>query len=184
MNQSHVLFVVDLLWYVFVILVQIPYFFFYCKFSPSITFYFTRHALHRNTFLPDLDVTNVTVHVQPPTINVIKSSLSGTSGKSVTLTCSVTSSETVSEVYWQKDGKTKINSSSNTKKYSGCSVSTPSMTILNLEKSDAGSYVCYAKNSGGQSESSAIKLVVSEPESKNSMKYKMSSILLSSAHSD
>lgn len=116
-------------------------------------------------FFSDLDVTTATVHVQPPTINISKSTVSGTSGKSVTLTCSVTSSETVKDVYWKKDGKAKINSSSNSKKYSGCSASTPSLTILNVEKNDAGSYICFAKNSGGQGESSAIKLDVSEPPS-------------------
>jgi hypothetical protein len=46
-----------------------------------------------------------------------------------------------------------INSNTNTNKYSGSTVSTPSLTVLNADQNDEANYVCFAVNSVGTGQS-------------------------------
>ncbi|XP_063435862.1 uncharacterized protein LOC134716784 [Mytilus trossulus] len=97
-----------------------------------------------------------------PSVSLSKVSYSVASG-SVTLECSVTSTLSVTNVFWQRqvlgDIET-INSQTNITKYTGSSTSNPSLTILNALPSDEGSYVCFASSSGGQGHSGITKLSV------------------------
>ena len=70
------------------------------------------------------------------------------------LVCTVTSDLTITSVEWERnvDGiKTTI--VTNTKKYSGSSTTTPSLTIFNAESSDVGTYTCVAFNRDGTGQS-------------------------------
>ena len=67
----------------------------------------------------------------------------------MTLTCTVTANPAHTTVYWQKIVNSVATTVSVNNRYSGSTVSTPSLTITNAEQSDEGFYVCYATNSIG-----------------------------------
>lgn len=65
---------------------------------------------------------------------------------------------------WQKNIAgiiTSITSTTDTNKYTGSTVSTPSLTILSTELADTGSYTCFASNSVGTGQSTVTTLTVS-----------------------
>ncbi|XP_071159626.1 hemicentin-1-like isoform X19 [Mytilus edulis] len=107
-------------------------------------------------------VTRLTVLAQTvPTVQVQQPSYSVNTGSSVTLVCTVTSTLTVNNVYWQRNnggGTTQI--STNTNKYSGSTTGTPSLTIFNADQNDVGTYTCFATNSVGTGQSSTTTLSV------------------------
>ena len=84
-----------------------------------------------------------------PVVNIPQSSYTVNVGGTVTLTCTVTANPTHTNVCWQR----VVNGVSTTvtigNRYSGSTVSTPSLTISNAGQSDSGFYVCYASNSVG-----------------------------------
>ena len=99
--------------------------------------------------------------IDAPTVQVEQSSYSVTTGNTVILVCTVTSDLTITSVEWERnvDGiKTTI--VTNTKKYSGSSTTTPSLTIFNAESSDVGTYTCVASNKDGTGQSTTITLRV------------------------
>lgn len=68
----------------------------------------------------------------------------------------VSGSPSATNVYWQKiqnSGTTTINSNTNTNKYSGSTINTPSLTVLNADQNDEANYVCFAVNSVGTGQS-------------------------------
>jgi len=102
--------------------------------------------------------------LDPPTVTVQQSSYSVTTGNSVTLVCSVSSSLPITSVQWQRNVGgtiTTINSNTNTNKYSGSTTTTPSLTIFSAASSDAGTYTCFATNSVGTGQSTTTTLSVS-----------------------
>ena len=99
--------------------------------------------------------------IDAPTVQVEQSSYSVTTGNTVILVCTVTSDLAITSVEWERnvDGiKTTI--ITNTKKYSGSSTTTPSLTIFNAESSDVGTYTCVASNKDGTGQSTTITLCV------------------------
>ena len=99
--------------------------------------------------------------LDPPTVTVQQSSYSVTTGNSVTLVCSVSSSLSITSVQWQRNvggSITTINSNTNTTKYSGSNTTTPSLTIFNVASSDVGTYTCFASNSVGTGQSTTTTL--------------------------
>ena len=76
-------------------------------------------------------------------------------GSSVTLGCVVTSNPAHTTVYWQRIDSNGAGSTINlnTGKYSGSTVSSPSLTISNAALTDEGNYRCYATNSIGTGQS-------------------------------
>ncbi|XP_071159630.1 hemicentin-1-like isoform X23 [Mytilus edulis] len=105
--------------------------------------------------------TQLSVTGTVPTVQVQQPSYSVNTGSSVTLVCTVTSTLTVNNVYWQRNnggGTTQI--STNTNKYSGSTTGTPSLTIFNADQNDVGTYTCFATNSVGTGQSSTTTLSV------------------------
>ncbi|VDI02517.1 hemicentin, partial [Mytilus galloprovincialis] len=97
------------------------------------------------------------------TVTVSQSSYSVNYGQSVQLVCTVTGTPSVQNVYWQQNTngvQTNISSTTNTTKYSGSTIGTPSLTILNSESNDIGSYICYATNCVGTGHSQQTHLSV------------------------
>lgn len=79
----------------------------------------------------------------------------------ITLECQVTADPSHNSVYWQKIiGNNTETLTINGGKYSGSSVSNPSLTISNTQFSDAGSYYCNARNLMGTGSSIQIILAV------------------------
>lgn len=69
----------------------------------------------------------------------------------------------VTKVEWKRDiggTVTIIGPNTNTNKYTGSTVSIPSLTILAAELADTGRYTCTATNSVGTGESTATTLTV------------------------
>ena len=98
-----------------------------------------------------------------PTVQVQQPSYSVTTGNSVTLVCTVSSSLPITSVQWQRNvngGITTINSNTNTNKYSGSTTTTPSLTIFSAASSDVGTYTCFATNSVGTGQSTTTTLSV------------------------
>ncbi|VDI76861.1 hemicentin [Mytilus galloprovincialis] len=107
--------------------------------------------------------TQLSVTGTVPTVQVQQPSYSVTTGSSVTLVCTVTSTLTVNDVYWQRNiggNIAQIRSTTNTNKYSGSNSGTPSLTIFNADQSDVGIYTCFATNSVGTGQSTTTQLSV------------------------
>ncbi|CAC5423554.1 Fibrinogen-like protein A,Ryncolin-4,Angiopoietin-related protein 1,Ficolin-3,Ficolin-1-B,Techylectin-5A,Ficolin-2,Ryncolin-1,Tenascin-R,Fibrinogen-like protein 1,Angiopoietin-related protein 4,Angiopoietin-1,Tenascin-X,Fibrinogen C domain-containing protein 1-A,Tenascin-N,Ryncolin-3,Tenascin,Fibroleukin,Fibrinogen C domain-containing protein 1,Ryncolin-2,Techylectin-5B,Angiopoietin-related protein 2,Microfibril-associated glycoprotein 4,Fibrinogen alpha chain,Ficolin-1-A,Ficolin-1,Fibrinogen C domain-cont len=113
------------------------------------------------------DTITLIVH-SVPIVFVHQLSYNATFGSTVTFDCTVstTTSSTITDVYWQKTNEcqTKNISSTTTSssaKYSGGTVNTPSLTIMNADGLDVSSYTCFASNIAGTGRSSASFLNVS-----------------------
>ena len=76
----------------------------------------------------------------------------------MTLVCTVTSNLPITNVYWQRNiggSTTRITTTNtNTNKYNGGTINTPSLTIYSVQQSDAGTYTCFGSNSVGTGQSS------------------------------
>lgn len=98
-----------------------------------------------------------------PTVQVGSSTYSGISGSSVTLVCSIISSNpSATSVKWEKDvnGVRTDVTTFMAPRISGGSVNQPSLTISSLTGSDSGTYYCSAANAVGTGASSATTLTV------------------------
>lgn len=76
-------------------------------------------------------------------------------GQSVQLVCSVRSMPIHTQLYWTRiqNGLPVTISMTNTTKYSGSTVSNPSLTISNVDQNDETYYICYATNTVGTGQS-------------------------------
>ena len=99
--------------------------------------------------------------VDIPVVNVLSNQYSVNIGSSVTLECTVVASPTHTTVYWERNVNgvsTRI--TTGTGKYTGSTVSNPSLTVNNADNSDEGFYICFATNSVGTGQSSNTYLDV------------------------
>ncbi|XP_063415303.1 uncharacterized protein LOC134697161 [Mytilus trossulus] len=96
-----------------------------------------------------------------PSVRIGKLYYSASISESVTLQCAVTSSLTVTSVYWYKIvyGKMKILNSTSSG-ISGSSISNPSLTIINAALCDQGQYTCLATNILGVGQSANTSLSI------------------------
>ena len=98
-----------------------------------------------------------------PVVSIAQSSYQVNIGNPITLFCTVSATPPETNVYW-----TRINNQqaeevvqmSNSNKYSGSTVSSPSLVIQNTDLNDIGSYRCYASNSVGTGKSNTTQLTV------------------------
>lgn len=103
-----------------------------------------------------------------PRVTIEKDSYTVNEGNAVTLACTVLSSTSsnVISVLWQtiENGVSSTLNVNDPSKYSGASVSSPSLTIFNAESSDNGQYRCTATNTVGTGESAITTLkVIAKP---------------------
>eukprot|EP00105_Crassostrea_gigas_P045483 XP_019929631.1 PREDICTED: hemicentin-1-like [Crassostrea gigas] len=114
------------------------------------------------------DTTILEVQGNLPRVTIEKDSYTVNEGNAVTLACTVLSSTSsnVISVLWQtiENGVSSTLNVNDPSKYSGASVSNPSLTILNAESSDNGQYRCTATNTVGTGESAITTLkVIAKP---------------------
>ncbi|CAC5398269.1 unnamed protein product [Mytilus coruscus] len=89
-----------------------------------------------------------------PSVSLTRTSFTGNYGDTITLGCTVSANPAANSVYWQKvSGSTTSTVDMSNSRYTGSSVSTPSLTINNLNSNDAGNYMCLAANSVGTGQS-------------------------------
>ncbi|XP_069107388.1 basement membrane-specific heparan sulfate proteoglycan core protein-like [Argopecten irradians] len=74
-----------------------------------------------------------------------------TVGTNITLQCTVTSSRSITNVFWQRgiNGVISVLTIDNVK-YSGGSLALPSLTIISTQTSDSGTYTCFGSNFNGR----------------------------------
>ena len=80
-----------------------------------------------------------------------------TAGSTVTLTCAISATPTVTSVTWYKGG-VALNMSDT--RITGGTVSSPTLVVSTAVREDAGFYVCGASNSIGSANSSSFYLLV------------------------
>ena len=89
------------------------------------------------------------IHISPTHVEVVR-------GQSHTITCSVSSIPVITDVTWIKTtavGSEIVNVVGVDGKFSGGTLSDPSLTINNIAKLDEGTYVCTATNCLGTTSS-------------------------------
>ncbi|CAC5393170.1 HMCN [Mytilus coruscus] len=98
-------------------------------------------------------------------ISQTTSSFDGQGRQSINIPCSYMSNPAATSVFWTKYNPVAGTNSGNTNlieidgnKYQGANLNSPSLTIYNLDRSDAGSYRCSAANIIGQGESNYVTL--------------------------
>ena len=102
------------------------------------------------------------IFVDPPTVTIRKNEYMGLEGHEITLECDVVSDPPETAVYWRKIVRGVMSDVDTTlPKYSRTSPSSPSLTIIDLESSDAGTYQCFAENEvgSGSSEETTLKIL-------------------------
>lgn len=82
-------------------------------------------------------------------------------GSSKYISCTVTGSYAISRVFWehQYNGVTSVVDTSDSTKYRGSTVSSPSLTIYSFALRDIGSYRCSAQNSVGTAHSPTMAFI-------------------------
>ncbi|XP_069133471.1 serine-rich adhesin for platelets-like isoform X3 [Argopecten irradians] len=105
--------------------------------------------------------TTLTVTGNIPTVTISQNAYSTNTGNSITLGCTVSANPTHTSVFWQRNvGSGTQSITIDGVNYSGATVNSPSLTVLNADTSDTGTYTCFATNSVGTGQSSATTLTV------------------------
>ena len=102
-----------------------------------------------------------------PSVTITLSNYNTNIGATVTLGCTVVASPAATNVYWERivnNLQQSVNTTSSNSRYSGSTVSNPSLVITNAQSSDEGNYICYATNSigTGNSQQSYLNVIGSK----------------------
>uniref|UniRef100_A0A8W8KZ99 Ig-like domain-containing protein n=1 Tax=Magallana gigas TaxID=29159 RepID=A0A8W8KZ99_MAGGI len=115
----------------------------------------------------DSSPVSLTVSGTTPNVQIAQSSYSVNLGGAVELVCIVSADPPVSSITWTRtiNGVTTTLNIGSLARFTGGTVSNPSLTILNAQASDEGTYVCSAQSSAGtgQSGSTTLSIVGSIP---------------------
>ena len=97
-----------------------------------------------------------------PNVQIAQASYIVNLGGAVELVCIVSADPPVSSIAWTRtvNGVTTTVNIGSLARYTGGTVSNPSLTILNAQVSDEGSYVCSAQSSAGTGQSGSTTLSV------------------------
>ncbi|XP_069133193.1 protein sax-3-like [Argopecten irradians] len=97
----------------------------------------------------------------PPDVTIVQTAFVAQVSTTITLACTVTSDTTVISVFWQRDiGSGTVTITVDGINFSGSTPVVPSLTIINLETTDSGTYQCIATNAAGTSSSATATLTV------------------------
>ena len=91
-----------------------------------------------------------------PSIHILPTNVSIVEGQSHTITCSISSISDITDITWIKTtavGYEIVNVVDVDGKFSGGTLSDPSLTINNIVNSDEGTYICRATNCCGTASS-------------------------------
>ncbi|XP_033753215.1 basement membrane-specific heparan sulfate proteoglycan core protein-like [Pecten maximus] len=106
--------------------------------------------------------TTLTVSGNVPTVQIQQSFYTATTGTSITLVCTVSGSPTHTNVFWQRNvGSGSQSLTIDSVNFSGSQVNNPSLTVINVDPSDSGTYTCFATNAVGTGQSSATTVTIS-----------------------
>lgn len=97
-----------------------------------------------------------------PNVQIAQSSYSVNLGGAVELVCIVSADPPVSSITWARtiNGVTSTLNIGSLACFTGGTVSNPSLTILNAQASDEGTYVCSAQSSAGTGQSGSTTLSI------------------------
>lgn len=97
-----------------------------------------------------------------PNVQIAQSSYSVNLGGAVELVCIVSADPPVSSITWTRtiNGVTTTLNIGSLARFTGGTVSNPSLTILNAQASDEGAYVCSAQSSAGTGQSGSTTLSI------------------------
>lgn len=97
-----------------------------------------------------------------PNVQIAQSSYSVNLGGAVELVCIVSADPLVSSITWARtiNGVTSTLNIGSLARFTGGTVSNPSLTILNAQASDEGTYVCSAQSSAGTGQSGSTTLSI------------------------
>ncbi|XP_063440667.1 hemicentin-1-like isoform X5 [Mytilus trossulus] len=104
----------------------------------------------------------LTVQGNAPSVSLIHNALNVDFGNNVSIGCVISANPSHTSVYWKKiSGVQAITiDMTNTNKYGGGTVASPSLYIISADTSDAADYICFATNSFGTGQSSQGTLTV------------------------
>ncbi|XP_069107396.1 basement membrane-specific heparan sulfate proteoglycan core protein-like [Argopecten irradians] len=107
----------------------------------------------------------LTVIDDRPNVTVGSASYHTIVGTNVNLQCTVTSSRSITNVFWQRGINDVISVLTiDNVKYSGGSLALPSLTIISTQISDSGTYTCFGSNSIGiQSATTQLTVISGVP---------------------
>ncbi|KAH9489928.1 hypothetical protein Btru_038472 [Bulinus truncatus] len=100
-----------------------------------------------------------------PTVTVSNTNITKNAGETIVLTCTVNSFPPITKFYWLKSDTTVINCTVNPSKYSGGSITNPTLVINNASSSDISNYTCVAENSAGTGRSNPVFVNLKNPPS-------------------
>ncbi|XP_069133172.1 uncharacterized protein [Argopecten irradians] len=97
----------------------------------------------------------------PPDVTIAQTAFGAQVSTTITLGCTVTSDTTVTSVFWQRD----IGSGTETItvdgiNFSGSTPTVPSVTIINSDTTDSGTYQCFATNADGTGSSATATVTI------------------------
>ncbi|OWF41783.1 basement membrane-specific heparan sulfate proteoglycan core protein-like [Mizuhopecten yessoensis] len=107
-------------------------------------------------------LTVTTTSIQIPTVTIFQTAFGAQVSTTITLGCTVTSAATVLSVYWRRDmGSGFVDITIDGTHFSGSTITVPSLTLINADITDSGTYQCFATNAGGIGSSATASVTIS-----------------------
>ncbi|XP_021352861.1 hemicentin-1-like isoform X2 [Mizuhopecten yessoensis] len=107
-------------------------------------------------------LTVTTTSIQVPSVTIAQTAFGAQVSTTITLGCTVTSAATVLSVYWRRDiGSGFVDITIDGTNFSGSTITLPSLTLINADITDSGTYQCFATNAGGIGSSATASVTIS-----------------------